>query len=135
MRRYAAPTDALWPAAFPVLSWIIGTNLPNENSLTPTWRLAIQYTACYIVWLALGALGFWLLLALRINLFDLAVYLRLNAWQVRAVGQSAVYMLGLVWFAGLFVLEAYLRNGVVRGQLWSRIGRVALAMLITAAIS
>jgi hypothetical protein len=110
-------------------------NLPNEHSPPPTWRLVIQYMACYIVWLALGAFGFWLLLALRINLFDLATYLRLNPWQVRAVGQSALYLLGLVWFAGLFVLEAYLRNGVVRGQLWSRIGRVSLVMLITAAVS
>ena len=48
-------------------------------------RLWPLYLACYALWLGLSALGGWMIFAVRPLLFALAVQLRLNPWQVRAI--------------------------------------------------
>jgi len=82
------------------------------------------YLACYALWLALSALGGWLLFETRAAVFDLALWLRLNPWQVRAVDQFYFVTAGLVWLVGILLLEYYLRQGVVKNRLWGRVARV-----------
>jgi hypothetical protein len=113
----------------------MGINLPEESPHPSPWRLTLHYAACYLGWLLFVAFGFLLLLSLRINLFDLAIFLRLNPWQVRAVDRFAIFLLGLTWFAGIFILENYLRQGVAVNQLWSRIIGTTVALLVIGGIS
>src|SRR3712207_9116024 len=55
------------------------------------------YVACYVLWIALLALGIVLILQARNALFDLAVTLRFNPWQVRALDLFSVTTMGLIW--------------------------------------
>ena len=87
------------------------------------------YLACYALWLALSALGVWLIFALRPALFALAAWLRLNPWQVRALDNFSVVTFGLVWLAGILLLEHSLRQGVAKHRLWRRAARVLVAEL------
>ena len=57
-------------------------------------QLLPLYLACYAIWLALAAMGIWLLFAMRPVLFDLAIWLRLNPWQVRALDNFSVIGIG-----------------------------------------
>jgi hypothetical protein len=59
----------------------------------------------------------------------------MNPWAVRAIERFAIFVLGLFWFVGIIVLEAYLRTGIFKKQLWQRIGRVAIALAGMLAIS
>lgn len=106
----------------------------NDTRLRP-WRTIGYYLACYVAWLAFAVIGFVLLLSLRTNLFDLSVLLGMNPWAVRAVERFAIFVLGLFWFAGILVLEGYLRSGIFKKQLWQRIARVAIALACVLAIS
>jgi hypothetical protein len=110
-------------------------NLPQQTSHRPRWRVALHYCVCYLTWLLFVGVGYVLMLALRINLFDVATWLRFNPWQVRAIDQFAIFFLGLVWFGGIFLLESYLRHGVKRRRLWSRILRVGSALLAVTVFS
>jgi hypothetical protein len=92
-------------------------------------QLLPLYLACYAMVLAIAAMGVWLLFAARPVLFGLAVWLRLNPWQVRALDNFSVVTMGLLWLVGVMVLEHSLRQGVEKGRLWRR---AALAFLIVA---
>jgi hypothetical protein len=87
-------------------------------------QLLPLYVACYALWLALSALGVWLIFALRPVLFGLAVRLRLDPWQVRAVDNFSVVTFGLIWLVGILLLEYSLRQSVVKNRLWGRAARV-----------
>jgi hypothetical protein len=88
------------------------------------WRTLPLYVACYALWIAFSALGVWLLFALRSLLFDIAVRLRFNPWQVRAVDNFGFVTLGMLWLVGIILVEHYLREGVPRQRLWRRAARV-----------
>ena len=90
-------------------------------------QLLPLYLACYALWLALAALGVWLLFALRPVVFGLAIWLRLNPWQVRAVDNLSFVTCGLVWLVGILLLEHSLRQGVEKRRLWHRAARVFVA--------
>ena len=90
-------------------------------------QLLPLYLACYALWLALGALGVWLLFALRPVIFGLAIWLRLNPWQVRALDDFSLVTFGLVWLVGILLLEHSLRQGVEKHRLWRRAARVFVA--------
>ena len=92
-------------------------------------QLLPLYLACYTIWLALSALGVWLIFAARPVLFGLAVRLRLNPWQVRALDNFSVVTMGLLWLVGILLLEHSLRQGVEKNRLW---GRAARAFAIVA---
>lgn len=92
------------------------------------WQRVLSYIVCYVIWLLFAAFGFWLLLSLRTNLFDLGVWLAFNPWQVRAIDRFAILILGLLWFIGILVLENYLRVGVERQSFWQRARFVALLL-------
>lgn len=110
-------------------------NLSQESEQANTVRRVFIYVACYVVWLAFSGVGFWLLLALRINLIDAAILMRFNPWQVRTVDRFALFGLGIAWFVGILALEYYLRAGVGSGTLWRRTRRIALALGLACAIS
>jgi hypothetical protein len=88
------------------------------------------YLACYAMWLALSALGVWLLFALRPVVFGLAIWLRLDPWQVRALDNFSFVSLGLAWLVGILLLEHSLRKGVEKGRLWRRAARVLAAEVV-----
>lgn len=90
-------------------------------------QLLPLYLACYALWLVLAAMGVWLIFALRPVLFGLAVWLRLNPWQVRALDNFSVVTFGVVWLVGILLLEHRLRQGVENGRLWRRAARVFVA--------
>jgi hypothetical protein len=87
-------------------------------------QLLPLYVACYAAWLALSALGVWLLFALRPIMFSLAIWLRLNPWQVRALDNFSFVTFGLIWLVGILPLEHSLRQGVEQHRLWRRAARV-----------
>ena len=97
----------------------------NSRQLLPL------YLACYTIWLALSALGVWLIFALRAAMFDLAIWLRLDPWQVRAVDNFSFVIFGLIWLVGILLLEHSLRQGVEKHRLWKRAAR-AFAIVATA---
>jgi hypothetical protein len=90
-------------------------------------QLLPLYLACYALWLALSALGIWLIFALRPVLFDIAIWLRLNPWQVRALDNFSLVTFGLIWLVGILLLEHSLRQGVENGRLWHRAALVFAA--------
>ena len=90
-------------------------------------QLLPLYLACYALWLALAALGVWLLFALRPVVFGLAIWLRLNPWQVRAADNLSFVTFGLSWLVGILLLEHSLRQGVEKHRLWQRAGRAFAA--------
>ena len=94
------------------------------------WHLVPLYLACYVVWIALSALGLWIILQLRINLIDLAVLLRINPWALGAVDKFSLLILGVIWLICVILLEHYLRRGIPQNALWTRATRVLLAELL-----
>ena len=93
-------------------------------------QLLPLYLACYAIWLALSALGVWLIFVMQRVLVALAFRLRLDPWQVRALDNFGVVTLGLIWLVGILLLEHSLRRSVEKSQLW---GRAARAFVIVAA--
>jgi hypothetical protein len=91
-------------------------------------QLLPLYLACYAIWLALSALGVWLIFAVRPVLFGLAVRLRFNPWQVQALDNFSVVTMGLLWLVGILLLEHSLRQGVEKNRLWRRAARVFVFM-------
>jgi hypothetical protein len=86
-------------------------------------QLLPLYLACYAMWLALSALGVWLIFAVRSVLVDLAFLFRFNPWVVRAIDNFAIVTLGLIWLVGIMFLENSLRQGVAKHRLWGRAAR------------
>jgi hypothetical protein len=99
---------------------------PNIRQLLPL------YLACYALWLGLSALGVWLIFAGRDTLIDLSFWLRLDPWQLHAVDNFGVVMLGLIWLMCILFLEHSLRQGVEKNRLWVRAVRafVIVAVLL-----
>ncbi|MGD2155555.1 MAG: hypothetical protein PVG14_00090 [Anaerolineales bacterium] len=95
------------------------------------WRVLPKYLLCYIIWLGLCALGFWILLQLRVVFFDIAHLLGLNPWEVRAADKLIMLIFGFFGVGTVVLLEHYLRTGVEKGLLWSRSLR---ALLLEASI-
>jgi hypothetical protein len=97
-------------------------------------QLLPLYLACYAIWLALSALGVWLIFQLRPVLFALAIWLRLNPWQVRAIDQYGVVAMGLIWLVAILLLEHSLRQGVEKNQLWARAARASVMVAVALAL-
>ncbi len=102
----------------------------RSNSSRTFRQLLPLYLACYALWLGFSALGVWLIFQVQPVLFGLAVRLRLNPWQVRAIDQFSVVTFGLLWLVGIYLLEHYLRQGVVKNRLWGRAARVFVFLAV-----
>ncbi len=98
----------------------------RNNFRRKFWQLLPLYLACYALWLGLSAIGIWLIFEVRFVLFNVALRLRFNPWQVRAVDQFGIVTLGLIWLVAILLLEDYLRKGVIKNRLWGRAARVFL---------
>ena len=90
-------------------------------------RLLPRYLACYAICLTLAAMGIWLIFAARPVLFSLAIWLRLNPWQVRAIDNFSVVGMGLLWLIGILLMEHSLRRSVEKNRLWGRAARALVA--------
>lgn len=101
------------------------------KSSTPS---LIVYLASYAAWLGLAAFGFVLVSQINATLFGVAVWLRLNAWQVRAVDQFGIVLLGLLWLVGVILLEHMLRRRLQQQRAAAFLGRVLLGQLLVLAI-
>jgi hypothetical protein len=93
-------------------------------------QLLPLYMACYAIWLALSALGVWLIFQMRPVLFALGVRLHLSAWQVRALDNFSVVTMGLIWLVAILLLEHSLRQGVEKNQLWARAARASVIVAV-----
>lgn len=107
---------------------------PGEPS-TGFTILALRYLAYFSFWLLLVALAGALAWSLRINLFDLGIWLRWNPWVVRGIDRWGIFVLGLLWFTFLLATEGYLREAVPQRRLWARARPILITVLILLAIS
>ena len=102
----------------------------------------LRAIACYVAWLLLSAFSLWILIELRVALLTIITYVRLEIIGV-AVGESVstrgqlhvadqwlVIMLAIGWLGFVVWLEAYLRAGLQRGTLGSRLARIAIWMVV-----
>jgi hypothetical protein len=92
-------------------------------------QLLPLYLACYAIWLALSALGIWLIFVMQRVLVALAIRLRLDPWQVHAVDNFGVVTMGLIWLVGILLLEHSLRLGVEKNRLWARAVRAFVIVM------
>jgi hypothetical protein len=110
----------------------------------PSRRLAPRYVVAYLCWFALGALGLWA--ALQLRLAALAIVFRTVArdraqdsvtatGQVRSLDNLITVVLILAWLGGTVLLEAHLREAVPTGRLRARAGTVLLALLALLALA
>jgi hypothetical protein len=97
------------------------------------WSTIARYAACYALWVTLVVWMAWILLLLRGLTVEWMMWMRFNPWSVRGFDRWGVFLLGMAWLVAMLWLESYLRDGVQRGRLLRRAGRVALALGITTA--
>lgn len=97
--------------------------------------LILRYLAYFSLWILLAALAGVLAWSLRINLFDLGIWLRWNPWVVRGIDRWGIFVLGLCWFTFLMATEGYLREAVPQRRVWARARSVLITVLILLAIS
>ncbi len=109
--------------------------LPENDSSPNIWILAVRYTACYLIWFLISAIGLWLLFLIRSNLVEDILFLRVNPWQLRALDRWFIFAMGALWIFVIFLLEGYLRKGVEQGKLLIRSGRILLVQLTLIALS
>jgi hypothetical protein len=108
--------------------------LPDGNP-TGFVKTGLRYLSYFCLWLLLSALGGVLAWSLRINIFDLGVWLQWNPWQVRGVDRWSIFVLGILWISFIFGVEGYLRTAVAQHRLWAKAKPVLITMLILCAIS
>ena len=107
-----------------------------QEQAAPRGRaLILLYLACFIGWLIASALGFWILLQLRVNLLDIFVALDLNRWAMGAVDKFGVVILGLGWLIAVLIGEMWLRGGIASNRLSSRLFRLLGIEVLILAVS
>ena len=89
-----------------------------------TFVLLPRYAACYLALAIITAISIWLLLQLRTLVVQIGMALGLNNWTMTVVDQLGFIVLGVLWLIAFVVIETYLRHGVPKNQLSSRIMRV-----------
>jgi hypothetical protein len=90
----------------------------------PSRQLILRYALYLVGWAASIALGFFILLRLRLNLFGVIWYLQVNPWARAAVDKFSFVLLGLIWLSLILVAENYLRTAVPRNLLTRRLANV-----------
>ena len=97
--------------------------------------IVLKYFVCYLSWILLGVVGFWLIFQLRANLVEDVLFMRVNPWQLRAIDLFFMTGLGAAWLFAVMWSEGYLRNSIEEGRLSIRIGRLLLIELALIALS
>jgi hypothetical protein len=90
----------------------------------------LLYTACYVMWAVLSALGLYVAIVWRAVVIDLAPRISGDRWAISLADKVAVILLMLTWLVFVIVQEANLREAVVRNRLWSRAGKVLLVEVV-----
>ncbi|HEU5013747.1 MAG TPA: hypothetical protein VFT66_14580 [Roseiflexaceae bacterium] len=98
-----------------------------SRKVQPTLPL---YLACYALWLGLAVLALWLIFQIQAAMFDLAIAFRFNPWQVRALDQFGIVTMGLIWLVCIFILEHWLRQGMLKQRLWRRAALVLVVEVV-----
>ena len=82
----------------------------------------------YAVWVALAALGLWAVLEVRLNVLDVAIWMRTSRWALPAVDKFLTAPLILLWLGVTIWLEHYLTEPKDTRVFWRRAGRIAARM-------
>lgn len=91
------------------------------------------YVACYVIWFALCAATFVLIVNLRSNLLDLAYLTGGRQEMVGLVDRLGIILLGVLFIVVILVIEHKLRTGIEKGLLWKR-ALVGTAILVGAIV-
>jgi len=91
---------------------------PYEEPTRPPWQTALNYVACYVLWLAYSALSFWTILEYRDAVLILLPVI--GPWVMGAVDKFGLLLFGLVALIWVLYLEHYLRTGVEVERFWRR---------------
>ena len=81
----------------------------------------------YAAWLALAALGLWAVLEVRTNIFDGFIYAGTGKYWLPVADKFMTVPLFLLWFVGVFVLEAFLMSVRDERLFWRRAAAIAAA--------
>jgi hypothetical protein len=92
---------------------------PYEERTRPTWQTALNYVACYVIWIAYGALSFWTILEYRDAVLSLLPVI--GPWVMGAVDKFGLLFFGLAALIWVLYLEHYLRTGVELNRFWRRV--------------
>jgi hypothetical protein len=99
-----------------------------------TARSIAGFLLVYLGWIASAALGGYALLVFHQTIVGTFDALVLHSWARGAVYQFSIVILGLIWLAGVLLLEDYYRNGLHRGALGRRFVRVTLGEVALLAV-
>lgn len=97
------------------------------------WQTALTYIACYVIWLAYGALSLWTVLQVRNALLGLLPVI--GPWVMGAVDKFGILILGLIALIWVLYLEHYLRTGVDVGRFWRRVLIAGAGQVIVLAVA
>lgn len=97
-------------------------------------QLAV-WVGCYILWTVYSGIGLLLFWLLRGNVLEVARASTSDAFVVGLADRVGTIVLGLLWLIGVMALEAYLRNGVHKGQFPARAIRTAVVIGCIIAVS
>lgn len=104
---------------------------PNQS----TKDTILAFIGCYAAWIALSALGVWLLFAVRAAMLAIARDTLTNAYVVGNVDRWGTVILGLIWLAFCIGLESWLRFAVGKHRLIHRIVQVLVIEIAILAIA
>lgn len=107
----------------------------SDGESSGFFATTLRYISYLLLWVVLSALGGLLAWSLRINIFDLGIWLQWNPWVVRSVDRWVIFLLGLLWVTYIFAVEGYLRAAVPRQRLWRKAKPLLITILILCAIS
>ena len=84
------------------------------------WQKAVDAILIYVLWAVVIVLGLWCLIVSRSAINIIYIVITWNRWVLRAVDRWSLLLLGIVWLAGVILVEAWFRDGVEKGVLWKR---------------
>ena len=90
------------------------------------WQAFGATMACYGAWLALSGLGLWVALQLLATTPTVTLRLGLDAYTASLWNKSLTVVILLVWLVLVMALEPYLRAGMEKHMLQSRIIRAVI---------
>ena len=91
--------------------------LPSETeSVFDVFRQAGKQVTHYLLWFFCFALGLGLILLLH-EVLEVALFLRVNPWHLRAYRLWSIFLLGMALIVSMFMVEGYLRRARRDGRL------------------
>lgn len=94
-----------------------------------------DWILAYAGWIVLFLLGLWLVFLLQRNIVEDLFFNRVNPWQLRGLGQWSVYVFGAIWLVYVFLIEGYLRQGLLQGNLYRRLVKAGVPLLALIGLS